>query len=91
MEKQIAILSGLLGEKGEIKTEYKPVKTIKPHKELKPVSEEDHKKLMVNWKPVMVERVSQPKYIPLHKKPEVVIPNLIFRSPFTERDIEIKE
>jgi hypothetical protein len=88
----IAILSGLLGENGKMKTTYQPVVNPKVPKVLKPVSEEDHKNLMTNWKPVTVQnKVRVPKYIPLHKKPEVRIPNLISRSPFIERDIEMKE
>lgn len=95
MEKQIAVLSGLLGEKGNIKPEYKPpVKSIHPRKELNPVSEADHKDLMANWKPVVVKEIPNSqkyKYIPLHRKPEVEIPHLISKSPFIERDIEMKE
>jgi len=37
----IAILSGLLNERGEIKTAYKPKKKVQPRKELHPVNEAD--------------------------------------------------
>lgn len=92
-EEVIAILSGLLGEKGEIKTAYQPIgKIVRSQKELKPVKESDYTDLMANWKPVIVKKEPPaPKYIPLHKKVEVRIPNLISRSPFIPRDIEMKE
>ena len=89
MSEQIILLSGLLDLKGDIVT-VQPPKIVKPRREMQPVTEADHKNLMANWKPVMVApKPSKPKYIPLHRSPQVKIPNLISRSPIQEKGILI--